>query len=311
MARNLLSLVKSAMALAESLNFSRAARARHISQPTLTKHISALEDWVGVPLFERDHQVVAIKDAGRAFIEEARLSVLHFDRAVQAARAVTQNSETVLNIGRSPYTDPFLISTLLSIRLPLFPLLKVELSSQFSCDLVHDVLAGAMDLAIATEPPMSPMLSATKIAQAPFFITMCKDDETAVHQQLSMAALNGREWVLFERRVHPALYDAIIRAAREMRVTPAQIHHVMTAEEAFPFIARGRCLAFLTRSGALRIARETMTIRPLMEESLLLRTYIIARADNKSKIVSEFMRTFVKKLSHYNTVKQLQLPISA
>jgi DNA-binding transcriptional LysR family regulator len=311
MTRNLLSLVKSAIALAESLNFSRAARMRHISQPTLTKHIFALEDWVGVPLFERDRQAVVINDAGRAFIEEARLSVLYFDRAVQSARAVAQNSETILNIGRSPDTDPFLISTLLSIRLPLFPLLKVELSSQFSCDLVHDVLAGTMDLAIATEPPLSPMLSTTKIAQTPFYITMCKDDETAVYPQLSMAALNGREWVLFERRVHPALYDSIIRVAQERRVTPAQIHHVMTAEEAFPFIARGRCLAFLTKSGALRVARETMTVRPLMEESLLLRTYIAARADNKSKIASEFLRTFVKKLSHYNTVKQLQLPISA
>ena len=254
---------------------------------------------------------MVINDAGRAFIEEARLSVLYFDRAVQSARAVAQNSETILNIGRSPDTDPFLISTLLSIRLPLFPLLKVELSSQFSCDLVHDVLAGSMDLAIATEPPLSPMLSATKIAQTPFYITMCKDDETAVYQHLSMAALNGREWVLFERRVHPALYDSIIRVAQERRVTPAQIHHVMTAEEAFPFIARGRCLAFLAKSGALRVARETMTVRPLMEESLLLRTYIAARADNKSKIASEFLRTFVKKLSHYNTVKQLQLPISA
>jgi DNA-binding transcriptional LysR family regulator len=272
MTRNLLSLLKSAIALAETLNFSRAARMRHISQPTLTKHISTLEEWIGVPLFERDRQVVTIKDAGRAFIEEARLSVLHFDRAVQAARAVTQNSEAVLNIGRSPYTDPFLISTLRSIRLPLYPSLKVELSSQFSCDLVHDVLSGSMDLAITTEPPMSPMLSATKIAQAPFYITMSKDDETAVNEQVSMAALDGKEWVLFERRVHPALYDAIMRVAHEKRVTPSQIHHVMTAEEAFPFIAHGRCLAFLTKSGALRIARESMTVRPLMEESLLLKT---------------------------------------
>jgi len=99
---------------------------------------------------------------------------------------------------------------------------------------------------------MSPMLSAAKIAQGPFYITMCKDDDAAAYEHLSMAALNGREWVLFERRVHPALYDAIIRVAQERRVTPAQIHHVMTAEEAFPFIAHGRCLAFLTKSGALR-----------------------------------------------------------
>ena len=225
--------------------------------------------------------------------------------------ALFMDRQTVLHVGRSPYTDPFLISTLLSIRLPLYPLLKVELSSQFSCDLVHDVLAGTMDLAVATEPPLSPMLSATKIAQATFYITMRKDDEAAVHEQLSMAALNGREWVLFERRVHPALYDAIIRVAQERRVSPAQIHHVMTAEEAFPFIAHDRCLAFLTKSGALRIARETMTVRPLMEESLLLRTYIAARTDNNSKIASEFIRAFVKKLSHFNTVKQMQLPIGA
>ena len=112
MTRNLLSLLKSAIALAETLNFSRAAKMRHISQPTLTKHISALEDFVGMSLFERDRQNVTILDSGRAFIEEARLSVLHFERAVQAARAVTQNTEAVLNIGRSPYTDPFLISTL-------------------------------------------------------------------------------------------------------------------------------------------------------------------------------------------------------
>jgi hypothetical protein len=68
----------------------------------------------------------------------------------------------------------------------------VELSSQFSGDLVHDVLAGTMDLATTTEPPMSPLLAATKIAQAPCYITMFKDDETAVQEQLSMTALDER-----------------------------------------------------------------------------------------------------------------------
>jgi DNA-binding transcriptional LysR family regulator len=96
MTRNLFNLVKSAIALTESLNFSRAARMRHISQPTLTKQVAALEDWIGVPLFERDRQSVTINEAGQAFIEEARLSVLHFDRAVQAARAATHNSRPFL-----------------------------------------------------------------------------------------------------------------------------------------------------------------------------------------------------------------------
>jgi hypothetical protein len=54
-----------------------------------------------------------------------------------------------------------------------------------------------------------------------------------------------------------------------------------------------------------------MTIRPLMDESLLLKTNIAARTDNKSKLASEFMRTFVLKLSHFYTVNQLPLPIGA
>ena len=311
MTRNLLNLIQSAIALTETLSFSRAARMRHISQPTLTKQIAALEDWIGVPLFERDHQSVAINEAGKAFIEEARLSVLHFDRAVQAARAATHNSETILNIGRSPHADPFLVSTLLSIRLPLFPKLKVEMSSRFSCDLVHDVAAGLLDLAIAIEPPLSPLLSATKIAENPFYIVMSKDHESATHEAISFQQLDGKEWVLFERRTHPSLYDSILRTAHSRGVMPAQIHHVMTAEEAFPFLTHGRGMAFLPKSGALRIARERITLRPLAEDALLLKTYITARSDNKSKVASEFMRMFVRKISQFNVVKQMALPINA
>jgi hypothetical protein len=102
-----------------------------------------------------------------------------------------------------------------------------------------------------------------------------------------------------------------MRVAQEKRVIPSQVHHVMTAEEAFPFIAEGRCLAFLTQFGALRIARGAITVRPLMEEDLLLKTYIAARSDDKSKIASELVRTFVRKVSQFNVLKQLPLPMPA
>jgi DNA-binding transcriptional LysR family regulator len=311
MKRNLINLMKSAIALADTLNFSRAAKVLHVSQPTLTKNVAALEDWVGVPLFERDRQNVTINDAGRVFVEEARVSVLHCDRAVQAARAATHSSEAVLNIGRSPYTDPFLISILLSVRLPLFPKLRVELSSQFSCDLIHDVLAGSMDLVIATEPPLSPMLSATKIAESPFYIAMSDDHELATREALSLTDLDGKEWVLFEHRIHPRLHDSVMRQAHVNHVIPAQIHHVMTAEEAFSFVSEGHCVAFLNKSGALRLANGQITMRPLAEDSLLLRTYIAARADNKSKVASEFVRTFVRKISQFSVIRQLPLTIPA
>ena len=120
--------MEAAIALAAELNFSRAAHRLRITQPALTKQIAELETRLGFCLFQRDHQIVTLNDAGRAFVEEARLSVLHSERATQVARAALSNAEVVLRVGRSPYTDPYLTSMLLAVRLPLFPRLKIEIS---------------------------------------------------------------------------------------------------------------------------------------------------------------------------------------
>ena len=71
MARDQLKLMEAAIVLAEELNFSRAARRLHISQPALTKQVSELESRLGVLLFNRDKQTVTLTAAGRAYIEEA------------------------------------------------------------------------------------------------------------------------------------------------------------------------------------------------------------------------------------------------
>jgi DNA-binding transcriptional LysR family regulator len=107
-------------------------------------------------------------DAGRAFIEHARLCLFHGKRAMEAVQTAARETGSVLSIGRSPYIDPVLISTLLTVRLPLFPDLKLKLPSRFSLDLIHDVLASTLDLAIVTDPPESLTLSTVQIAEAPF-----------------------------------------------------------------------------------------------------------------------------------------------
>jgi DNA-binding transcriptional LysR family regulator len=303
--------MEAAIALAEELNFSRAAHRLHISQPGLTKQIAELENRLGFCLFERDHQVVTLNDAGRAFVEEARISVLHSERAMQAARAALNNAEVVIHVGRSPYTDPFLTTTLLSLRLPLFPELKIVMVSGFSCDLVRDVLAAKLDLAFATEPPVSPMLSALKVSEAPFYVAMSEHNELASHRVLNFGHLDKKSWVLFGRGVHPPLYDSVMRVADGHKVRPRDLHHIMVPEEAFELVAERNGLALLTKTGALRIARDGVTLRPLDEEQLTLKTYLASRGDNTSKLVSEMVRAFGRKMKLMNGDPQLKLPISA
>jgi hypothetical protein len=54
-----------------------------------------------------------------------------------------------------------------------------------------------------------------------------------------------------------------------------------------------------------------VTVRPLTEDTLLLKTFMASRADNSSKVASELVRAFMRKLSHLEGDKQLSLPISA
>lgn len=114
-------LLQAAIAVARDLNFSRASERLHIGQSTLSKQVYELETQLGFRLFNRNHQTVEVTDAGRAFVEEAREAVLHMERAISAATAVFNGADEILNLGKSAYTEPFLVSTLLSIRLPLFP----------------------------------------------------------------------------------------------------------------------------------------------------------------------------------------------
>ena len=307
MARNDTRHMESVIAVFEELSFTLAAQKTRISQPMLTRNVAEIEAELGVRLFERNRKTVKVTDAGQAYVEKARLSLLYGEQAFQAAREIGQNQGTVLHVGKSPYTDPALTSILLSIQLPSHPDLRIELTSQYSCDLAHELLAGAIDLAIATEPPASRSLTIVRIAESPFYIAMSERDELATLPALTLDAMAGRRWVIFERRLHPPLYDSVMKLADERKIVPSKIHHVTAPEEAFPYVADGSSLAFLVKAGALVLARNGITVRPLAEQSLCLKTYLASRSDNKSKVASELVRAFMTRIGDLNGNGQLSL----
>ena len=74
------------LALVDSGNFSRAAEARHMTQPAFSRRIRALEEWVGAPLFDRAGQPVALTAAGRRFRPAADDLLRRLLRAREEAR---------------------------------------------------------------------------------------------------------------------------------------------------------------------------------------------------------------------------------
>jgi DNA-binding transcriptional LysR family regulator len=303
-------LMQAAITLAEELNFTRAADRLHISQPTLSKQIYELESQLSFRLFERNHQIVELTDAGRKFVEEGREALLHAERAVLAAKAAFNGADEILNIGKSAYTDPFLVSTLLSVRLPLFPGMRIKLWSNYSHELAHQVIAGALDLALITGVPETPKLSALKVADNPFYIAMSKDDELGVHREVRVDDMHNRNWILLGRHANAYLYDTIQLVATDKGTRASDIHPVTSPEEAAELILEHRGLAFLPRADAWRIARDGITMRPLSDDRLRFVTNLAMRSDSKSRLVNEFVRATARKLTNVKKNIQGQLPLA-
>ncbi len=297
--------LRAAVVLMEELNFSRAATKLNIGQSALSKQIGHLHEHLGYELFVREGRKIAATAAGEAYAAEAKLSLLHAERAVSLSRAANQKSEIILHVGKSPYTDPYLITNVLSLRLPFFPNLSLTLTSKFAVDLSHDLLNGTLDLAFLTGMPETSQISSVSVAKQRFFAVMLDQDDLSRLTEITADQLRQRSCVLFDRHVHPYLYDNLVQRVRPATVSGTYLHHVTTAEEASQFVSRGLGVAVITQAGAWRIAREGITIRPLAGEDLVLETKLACRSDNRARVVSEFVRGFIRSLSPSTSQRQL------
>ena len=238
-----------------------------------------------------------LTSSGEIFVAEAKLALQHLDRAINLSRASSERAGLTVHIGKSPYTDPYLITRLLSLRLPLFPNLQIQFSSRLSSELIHDVLEGALDLAFLTGVPDTPRLSGALVADQTFWVAMPEDDPLAEELEIVPQHLRERSCVLFERHVQPSLYESFLQIVKPSSSPGCTLHHVMTAEDASQLIVRGFGVAVLNQTGAWRMVSSGITIRPLKLDELRLQTQLVARSDNESKIISDLVRSLVKALS--------------
>ncbi len=298
-----------AVILAEELSFTRAAKRLKLSQSGLSRRLNEMESRCSLKLFTRNHAGVAITDAGRAFVEEAKLSLLHGERAIRFAKAASEGVESHLTIGHSPYLDPVMISALLSIRLPLHPNVVLHMQSDFAPELVHGLLTSRLDLALIAHPGANRKLTMAKISEAPFYIAIPEDHPLASRDILTLGDLRGCTWIIFDRKVHPILHDMISRRAAEEGVTYRNNQNVLSDEEALQLVAENVGIAFLTMATALRTNRPGVAVRPLVDKELRVELCLASRADNRSKLASEFVRAFMKRIEQIIAPPQMILPL--
>lgn len=139
-------------AVADTLNFSRAAEMCFVTQPTLSAGIKELEDRLGVQLIERTRRSVMLTPLGEEMTKRARRLLLDAAEMETLARSHKNPFEGDLKLGSIPTIGPYLLPRALPAIRAAFPNLRVFLREEMTESLLDGLNAGRLDLVLFALP---------------------------------------------------------------------------------------------------------------------------------------------------------------
>ena len=195
------------VAVAEELNFTRAAERLHMAQQPLSAAIARLEQQLGFKLLERNTRRVALTEAGTAFLEAARSALAAADAAVDVAQAAARGLTGDVAIGMSAGAWYGLAELFERLR-DEHPGLRLNVRQQSSQPLVRAVGAGELDLAVGLCVPQDPSLEMHRLKDEPVVLVAAADHALAALaescRELRRPSGNKRRLQSFMLSCHPS-----------------------------------------------------------------------------------------------------------
>lgn len=211
------------IAVAETGSLTEAAQHRlHTSQPSLSRQIRALEEQVGVALLSRSARGVILTDAGKAFIDHARLALHQVDAAVEAARRAAEPARQRFAVGFLTGQEMHWLPKVMGALRPELSNIEVTVSSDYSTALGEAVARGKLDLAFMRAEPDYDLAYQT-MAQEPLVVLMPGDHALAAQDVVQPSQLQGESFIGMGRkaRVLRTLIDAYLERSG-VRLVPSQ-----------------------------------------------------------------------------------------
>ena len=149
------------VALAEEGSFARAASRVHLSQPALSRSIQALEDELGMKLFDRAARGVALTAAGRLLVERARRVLFETRCMFRDVELLKAHELGEVKIGLGPYAAVVLLPDLLVEFSRRFPKIKVLIELREGDELMQKLREERVDFVVTDRrvPPVAPDLA--------------------------------------------------------------------------------------------------------------------------------------------------------
>lgn len=200
-------------AVAEALNFTRAAEKLRVAQPALSRQIRSLEEELGVKLLERDSRRVGLTDEGRVFLEDIREIIDLLEAAAARVKRTRTNSSTCFNLGYAPsLTAPWLSDILSHLRRHA-PQMRVRLSDLTNEEMIEMIRGQTLDAGIMPDQavPRGGVFVTQPLQAVGFEVALARGHALAKKKKLRLRDLAQDSLVIYDRRAFPDYFDSLHR----------------------------------------------------------------------------------------------------
>ncbi|HEY9283941.1 MAG TPA: LysR substrate-binding domain-containing protein, partial [Pyrinomonadaceae bacterium] len=201
--------------LVETKSFSQAAEANFVTQSAVSQQVRGLEEKFRRRLLERlrGGREVCLTEDGQAFYEECRSVLDAYSRLEERMRAQTGRVSGTVRVATVYSVGLHELPPAVRRFMGLYPEAKIDLEYSRTTRIVRDVLAGAVDLGIVAYPERKRGLEVIQLAGDRLVLICPPGHALAGRKRVSVADLDGQDFVLFERDIPTRrATDKILRA---------------------------------------------------------------------------------------------------
>ena len=268
------------LAVAEALNFTKAAALLRVAQPALSRRVQDLEDEIGVDLLKRSPRGVVLTAEGKVFLDKTRHILKLADESVEQVRALARGEEGELHMGYAPAPTVEILPPALAAFQKAFPRVRVLLHDFSEQELIEGLRNGRLELALMPRGtgPQSVGLEFETLRSYPICVAVAPTHRFARLKTITLEMVATEAMIGFNRKDYPEYYVGLDRIFEPLGIKPRVVVECDSSSSLITEIETGRGVAIA--SPVLRHASgKRLLYRPLTGTTEVM-SVGIARATN-------------------------------
>src|SRR5580704_6558243 len=213
--------IRSFLSIADTLHFGRTAELIHLSQPALSLQIRALEEEIGVRLFERNRRKTTLTAAGVAFRNDAAAALSQLEQAIRSARLAAGGKLGLLRIGFVSTAGIEIVPNIVRQFRKSNPEVEFSLRNILTAQQVQMLEAGSLDIGFLRLPiGGQSALDVVTVHREPFVLVVPSSHKLAKKKRVRLREVAGEDFVMYERSWAPGFHDLMFGILRDAGIVP-------------------------------------------------------------------------------------------